>query len=611
MGRPGQSLIEIIVAVGLAAAMLPAVLTGLVASREGQAQGQQRTEALALSREVIEAVRQVRNTGWSGLSNGTFHPTAETGNWKLEIGSETVGDFTRSIVVEDYVRSGSVDPSMKKITTTVSWTTPLPNQIVSEFYLSRYLDNLNYVQTTEAEFNTGTKTGTVVTNTAGGEVTLAAGGSGNWCAPDLSISALDLPKSGVANALTAIEGKAFAGTGDNASGVSFANVSISNTTPPVASIVGTFDGFKTNGVFGEASYAYLATDSNSKEIEIINLTTNPYSEAGYFNAPGNGSGNSVWVAGNVGYMTDGAKLYIFDLSSKSGSRSQLGVVNSAGEGRRVVVVGTYAYVVTENVSNQLQIVDVGNSTSPVVVGQAGLSGGEGKDVFVNSTGTRAYVVTAKSDNLKEMFVVDTSTKTGGRPTIGSYEASGMNPKGVAAVSGNKVIMVGTGGEEYQVVNVTVEDAPVRCGGLQVDTGINGVSAVSESDGDAYAYIITGDSGSEFKMIAGGPGGQYSVTGTFESATFDAGHTSAFNRLTFSGSRPANTNLTAQIAVSADCNGFVFVGPDGTSGTFFDGSGQAVDVTLSSGRCMRYKAFLDSTDPGAAPSLNDITINYSP
>jgi len=577
--------------------MLPAVLTGLVASREGQAQGEVRTEALGLMREKLELVRAERNANWANLINGTV--------------IETVRDFSRRTVISDVIKNGETDPSTKQVEVSVSWNTPLPNQVQAVMYLTRYLDNLNYVQTTEAEFNTGTKTGTVVTNTAGGEVTLAGGGSGNWCVPDLSISALDLPKSGVANALTAIEGKAFAGTGDNASGVSFANIAISNATPPVASVVGTFDGFKTNGVFGEAGYAYLATDSNFKEVEIIDLTTNPYSEAGYFNAPGNGAGNSVWVNGNVGYMTDGAKLYTFDLSSKSGSRNQLGSVNLAGEGQRVVVVGTYAYVVTENTANQLQIVDVSNPASMSVVGQTALSAGEGKDVYVNSTGTRAYVATAKSDTQKELFVVDTSSKTGSRPTLGSYEANGMNPKGVAAVSGNKIILVGSGGEEYQVIDATAESTPSRCGGLQVDTGINGVAAVSEADGDAYAYIITGDAGSEFKIIAGGPGGQYSVSGTFESATFDAGYTSAFNRLTFAGSKPANTNLTAQIAVSADCNGFVFVGPDGTSGTFFDGSGESVDVTLSSGRCMRYKAYLDSTDPGAAPSFNDITINYSP
>ena len=112
-------------------------------------------------------------------------------------------------------------------------------------------------------------------------------------------------------------------------------MTISNANPPVAAIARTFDGFKTNGVFGETNYAYLATDNNSKEIEIVNLTTNPYSEAGYFNAPGNDEGDSVFVAGNVGYMTDENKLYTFELSSKTGSRGQLGSVNLAGDGKRL------------------------------------------------------------------------------------------------------------------------------------------------------------------------------------------------------------------------------------------------------------------------------------
>ena len=58
-----------------------------------------------------------------------------------------------------------------------------------------------------------------------GEVVLGAtGGVGDWCQPTLAITALDLPKSGVANAISAIQGTLAAGTGENASGVSYANV---------------------------------------------------------------------------------------------------------------------------------------------------------------------------------------------------------------------------------------------------------------------------------------------------------------------------------------------------------------------------------------------------
>src|SRR3989344_7936651 len=105
-----------------------------------------------------------------------------------------------------------------------------------------FLDNNAFTQTLGlqtplADFDLGTKTGTTVTNVSGGEVTLGAGGHGDWCAPNLSIAALDLPKNGEANAVTAIEGRAFAGTGDNAAGESFVNINITNSDPPLASIL--------------------------------------------------------------------------------------------------------------------------------------------------------------------------------------------------------------------------------------------------------------------------------------------------------------------------------------------------------------------------------------
>ncbi len=598
--RKGQSLIELLIAFGLAAVLLPAFMAGIMTTREGRAQQPQRATANAYLREAQEAVRSVRKKGWSTFAvNGTFHPVVASGAWTLVSGNETTGDgFVRSIVVADAKRdasgnlagSGTVDPSTKKINISVSWNLPYQSQVTNELYVTRYLDNLVYTETTEARLNLGVKSGTNVTNTAGGEVVLGAGGQGDWCNPNLSIAALDLPKSGVANALTAIEGRAFAGTGNNASGVSFANITISNTDPPVAAVAGTFDGFKTNGVFGETNYAYLATDSNSKEIEIINLTTNPYSEAGYFNAPGNDEGDSVFVAGNVGYMTDENKLYTFDLSSKSGSRGQLGSVNLAGTGKKVIVSGTYAYVATTNTSTQLQIVDVSNPASMTVVGQAGLAGGTGAaDVFINSSASRAYVTAGK------LYIVDVSTKTGSRPTVGSYNTNGMTPKGVTGVSGNKIIIVGTGAEEYQVVDATTEGSPSRCGGLNVDSGINGVASVMEQDGDAYSYIITRDAGTEFRMIAGGPGGRYASSGTFVSAAFDPGYSTSYNRISFTGTTPSQTSLTVQVAVSADCINY----------TFTDSLG------FNAGRCFKYKLYLATNDPNATPVFNDLSVNYSP
>lgn len=617
-------MIELLVAFGLAAVLLPAFMTGIMTTREGRAQQPQRMIANNYLREAVEAVRSVREKGWSTFAvDGTYHPVVNNGKWTLVANNETTSDgFVRSIVISDAQRNssgnivtsgGTVDPSTKKVTSTVSWNTPRQSEVTSELYVTRYLDNLTFVQTLQSEFDLGTKSGTVSTNSSGGEVTLGAGGYGDWCNPNLNLSPLDLPKNGVANAVSAIVGQAFAGTGENASGVSFANVQIANTDPPTASVLGTYDGYKTNGIFGETNYAYLATDNNSKEVEIVNLTTNPYSEAGWFNTPfSSANATSVYVSGNRGYVTAGYLLYVFDLSSKSGSRPMVGLPHLlVGTGTSIVVSGNYAFVSVSGSPIEMQIIDVSNPWSIFQIGYADVNGQDGKHVFINSTATRAYLATNASASLPEFFVIDISSKSGSRPTLGSYDANGMNPKDLAVVTGNKALLVGTGTEEYQVLDIANEANPVRCGGLNLDTGVNGIASVLEPDGDAFSYIITGDSSSEFKIIEGGPGGRYATSGTFTSSSFSPGYTTAFNRIIFTSNIPVNTDFTAQIAVSSDCQNYTFVGPDGTSGTFYTSSGGSIPVEGNSGSCFQYKLYFLTTDLSATPVVSDVTINYSP
>ncbi|MDZ4228479.1 MAG: hypothetical protein U1E54_04515, partial [Candidatus Levybacteria bacterium] len=378
--QAGQSLVEIILAIGLSAIILPALLVGLVSSREGRAQQSQRTQATYLLNETVDAVRSVREKGWTSFAvNGTYHPVVSGSGWSLATGSATVNGFTQSITVGDINRDsngvivssdGILDPSTKKVDVLITWGQPYLSKIDTTLFITRYLDNNAFVQTTVGDFNLGTKSGTIITDTSGGEVTLGAGGRGNWCAPNLSIAALDLPKNGVANALTVIEGRAFAGTGNNASGVSFANIPITTTYPPVASIAGTLSGYKTNGIFGESDYAYITTDNNFKEMVIIDLTNligDTYSEVGYFDAPGNNSGRSVYVIDNIGYVTVDNILYSVNLSAKNGSRPYLDSVSLVGNGTKVFVVGDYAYVATSSTGTQLQIIDVSNPNDMVVV----------------------------------------------------------------------------------------------------------------------------------------------------------------------------------------------------------------------------------------------------
>lgn len=636
--QKGQSLVELLVAIAVMAIILPAILTGFVSSNDNKAQQTQRLVGVPLLKEAEEATRVFRSANWTAFAvNGTYHPAIAGSTWVLSPGSETINGYTRSVVISDVYRDasgsivsvgGTIDPSTKKIVATVSWTKPYASSASSTFYLTRYIGNSTLVDTSYADFNAGIKSNVVIASASGGEVQLGPIGGADWCNPNLSITALDLPKSGVANAISAIEGHVFAGTGDNSSGVSYASVNISNTNPPLATISGTANGYKTNDLFGEAGYAYIATDNNAKEVVILNLSTPPtYSEIGYFDAPGNGNGNSVFVSGNIGFMTSGTKLYAFDLSSKVGSRPQLGVVTLAGQGMSIYVVGSYVYVAVAGTTVELQIVQVSpDGKTLTIVGQADVNGQAGKKVFVNSDGTRAYIATDVSATEKDFFIIDTSTKTGNRNVIGSYNSNGMAPKGITAVSKygiSRGVLVGTGGLEYQVIDLYDETHPASCGGINIDTGINGLSSVIEADNDVFSYIITGDASSELKIIAGGFGNEFTQSGIFESKTFDALNTVTFNRFSATIASPSATNLKYQVAVAdanqatGSCTGatFSYVGPDLTSGTYFATS-SAIPLSTTGtyknpARCFRYKAFFSTTDITKSPILYDMTVNYSP
>lgn len=662
--QQGQLLIEIMIVMGLLAIVLPAILTGLFASRGGKDQQIQRLEALSLLRETHEAVRNVREKGWTSFAvDGTYHPIiAGDNSWSFEPGPITLATgFIQQVVISPVYRNtlsgpivnqsdpGAVlDLSTKKVDITISWTTPYTSSITSTLYLTRYLENIALTDTTQDQtnlvlrnypFNAGTKSGVAVQAsnpalvTDDGEVILGSGGHSNWCAPDPTISTRDLPKNGVANALYAIENNAFATTGENQSGVSFAKVDIPQSPPyPVdPTLAYTFDNYKTNGVFGEEDYAYIASDNNFKEVVIVdlkNVVAGKYQEVGHFDAPPNSDGKSVYVSANIGYVVVDDKLYNFDLSSKSGSRPKKDQdgVTLAGNGTNVVVKGGYAYVAIDSTSNQIQIVDIStDQTNLTVIGQTSVAGQGARDVFVDPNNDNAvYIVTAESSTQNEFFIIDTTVKSNPTPVSnGSYNTSPMDPKALTLVPGNRAILVGSGGEEYQVLNIT-SNPPIRCGGVQVDSGINDVASVPEGDGDAFSYILVATD-PEFRVIAGGPGGGYSSSGTFESQTFNPGYITANNRLSATFSEPAGTNIEFQVSMANIVGGvcpttgnYTFVGPSGTdSDRFNQASGEAITFPFGTylnytnpGQCIRYKVYFTGNGT-STPVLNDVTINYSP
>ena len=384
----GQLLIELLMAMALSAIMLPALLVGIVASRGGRAQQVQRLDATTLSKEAYDAFRIVREQGWNNVSvNGTYYPQLNGNTWELATGSAIIGGFARYITIDDVERDlngnivssgGAVDPSTKKITITVSWTTPSPSSVSATYYVVR-TDNNVYTQGTYEDFIAGTPTNTQVTNPSDGQVKLASNTKGQWCLPSLSGATISLPDGPPVSVASAADpntvtnpNKVFVATSPlSTTSIKLAYLTVTaNTDPPVPTLKGKFtmdatkysnanlvpvgtgldNAFITNKVAyyksaGGKTYALLATTKIDKEIiailvddgdsssdntnngEFQDYVNQIYKYTTFFNtriyqgtatqdqAPYGAGASSLAVFQDKGYVTNGGYLYVIDLSN--------------------------------------------------------------------------------------------------------------------------------------------------------------------------------------------------------------------------------------------------------------------------------------------------------
>lgn len=654
----GQMLVELLLTMGLAAIIFPALLTGFIASREGKPNQKQRMQAITLLKETEQAVASIRDMGWNRIATYSaipLHPVVNGSAWGVSLGAETINGLTRQFVVGSVYRDtngnivlsgGSDDASTKKITITVSWSQPFVSSISSVMFITRTENTIQF-QTTRSDFNTGTKNSILVDVTVpsvitdDGQINLATG-RGDWCNPsDYITKRLTIPKPG--KAIVAFSGSgigtpdsAYIGTGDGSPGASFVNINITDPQPhatPEASIVGEYSSNDTTkAVFANDGYAYLATNATSDQVKIIRLSDNTLYKT--INLTSHEPANGLYIANDVLYVTSDDRIYIYNISNLNNIQqlpSQRIHANAGGAiAEQVIVVGTKLYVSVTNSNLGLQVysINVGGSLNYWASGKINWTA-QAKGLAVNSTGQRAYVAFTSTDMPNGFYIIDTS-KNGDNPYIGvAYNANGMTPKGIALATSDIAILVGTGGaEQYQVINNLMNDSPVRCGGMAVNNGANGISTVSQQDADVYSYVISGESQDQFMIVEGGNGGASTTAGLFESGTIDATYSAAFNRFIANVSMPTNTSIQMQVAVAqapppgTSCDGatYTFVGPNGDPGTYFTPVGATISGQIPFGnfppsyqnpaRCFRYRAALSTTNPNYTPYLYDVIINHS-
>lgn len=109
-------------------------------------------------------------------------------------------------------------------------------------------------------------------------------------------------------------------------------------------------------------------------------------------------------------------------------------------------------------------------------------------------------------------------------------------------------------------------------------------------------------------------GDYVAEGYITSSTFDTGSTSNFKQVIWNPvSQPVEAgenSIRVQIATNNDDATWDFVGPDGTSATYYNSLNQNMSASHNGNRYIRYRIYLSTLDPLFTPSVSDISITYS-
>jgi len=170
--QAGVSVLEIILSIAIFGVLAASVLGMVWEPLVTVSAAEQRSQAVLLAEEGLDAVRSIRNDDWLALADGNHGLLQSGGAWQFSGASDVTDIFTRVITVtsvnrdssSDIVGSGgALDPRTKLVTSTITWDTVLGAGKSLQFTI--YLTNwsvYDWLQTDDTDFGGGAVSDTVV-----------------------------------------------------------------------------------------------------------------------------------------------------------------------------------------------------------------------------------------------------------------------------------------------------------------------------------------------------------------------------------------------------------------------------------------------------------------
>ncbi|PCI19706.1 hypothetical protein COB64_03270 [Candidatus Wolfebacteria bacterium] len=113
--QSGQSLIEAVIAISIFVIGTVTIGFLVIDANVSTRQGSERTQAILLSKEGLEAARSIRDNDFTNLTTGMHGIALSSNRWIFSGTSDIQDQFMRQLTISD------VESDIKKIKSVVSW----------------------------------------------------------------------------------------------------------------------------------------------------------------------------------------------------------------------------------------------------------------------------------------------------------------------------------------------------------------------------------------------------------------------------------------------------------------------------------------------------------
>lgn len=445
------------------------------------------------------------------------------------------------------------------------------------------------------------------------EIQILRGGMGGWQSPQYS-DAYDISSNVNGRAIFWHDDKAFVATNRI---LSVFDVSDPEDIKPLDDID---VGANINKIAADDSYVYLATAHNDQELLIVDIQ-DPSSislvPGGIFDAESKVDAMAIWVDGSRVYLgtrknggnppgcAGNTEFYIIDVSNPR-APSCLGTYKVDQQINDIHVSGGYAYLATNNNSNDIIIVDVSNPLLPSLAYSQNTSG-NANDVFVLND--NLYVGLDDATSADDLIILDIADPENPRPHV-SYD-TGDRLDGIVS-DGSLVFTVSNINESFRVFDISQAPTVTPTGSYDTAGACLGVAWSG-----ALAHLACSSNVEEYLVL--GPQDMPSdraTEGWFTSEAFDSGSSNTrWSGIAWSSSGVGSVGM--QMRTAPDAGGTPgswsqWLGVGGQSTLYTDGSGASSVYSAhrdgSGDQWVQYRALLQG-ESNDTPVLEDVTIQF--